>query len=700
MNHTVTFDQTILLLGGLSALAIAGWIVIRERWAMPSLAFAAGMLLLAGELGGGLLERRDFNPRTQMVYHQLKLTILAFAPGLWLAFAVTYSRGNPRVYLRSWLPGIFGLGTIPLLLVFLFPRDLVWDTGQGLQLGFAGRLSHVILVLTSTAVLMNLERTFRASVGVMRWQLKYMVIGVATLFLTRVYTSTQALIFSTMNGELDVFNAVALMVCALFAFVSVTRTKGFALDLYPSTTLVYRSLTVIVVGVYLLTVGFLARAAKLLGSSTTTIPIQTLVLLIALVGLGIVLLSDRARLQAKRFVSRHLRRPTYDVQKIWRQFSDCTAGQTCEADLCRAATKWLSETFELLSVTIWLFPPRGEGVRFGGSTSLTEDAAASLLAELGNTSDLSLQLPALKEPINIDSASDATVEHLRRLHPVKFAHGGQRTCVPILAHNELVAILMVGDRVSGVPLSVEEIDVLKSVSGQIAGDLVRLHLSGKLLESKQIEAFQTMATFFVHDLKNTGWTLSLLVQNLRTHFDDPAFREEAVNALSKSVTRINDLVTRIGSLREEFKINKAPQDLNTLLAAVLKEFAGMTDVMLVSNFGRVEELHLDGEQMQKVFRNLVLNAKEASRANGEIHVQTGQQNGYAVVTVRDNGGGMSPEFMRNQLFRPFQTTKKKGIGIGMYQSKMIVEAHNGRITAESRSGEGTTFRVLLPVGKE
>jgi signal transduction histidine kinase len=94
-----------------------------------------------------------------------------------------------------------------------------------------------------------------------------------------------------------------------------------------------------------------------------------------------------------------------------------------------------------------------------------------------------------------------------------------------------------------------------------------------------------------------------------------------------------------------------------------------------------------------------LNAREALRSKGEIHVQTEQQNGYAVVTVRDNGSGMTPEFMRHNLFRPFQTTKKKGIGIGMYQSKMIVEAHQGRITVESKSGEGTTFRVLLPAVK-
>ena len=84
----------------------------------------------------------------------------------------------------------------------------------------------------------------------------------------------------------------------------------------------------------------------------------------------------------------------------------------------------------------------------------------------------------------------------------------------------------------------------------------------------------------------------------------------------------------------------------------------------------------------------------------EIQVETSRRNGWAVLTVADTGPGMNPEFMRNSLFRPFQTTKKKGIGIGMFLSKIIVEAHSGKIEVESEPGKGTTFRVLLPMASE
>ena len=109
----------------------------------------------------------------------------------------------------------------------------------------------------------------------------------------------------------------------------------------------------------------------------------------------------------------------------------------------------------------------------------------------------------------------------------------------------------------------------------------------------------------------------------------------------------------------------------------------------------------DPGQLQKVLTNLLLNAKEAvnGASAGEIRLRTAQENGWVLLSVADNGCGMSQEFMRRSLFRPFQTTKKSGLGIGMFHSKAIVEAHQGRIEVESKVGEGTTFRVLLPMAE-
>jgi len=685
-------DQVILLIATTASALIALWIFAREKMSTATLAFSAGMLLLSFELGAAwaLLAW----PESQ-VAPDIHWFALALGTSVWVIFAVTYSRGEHRKHFKAWAPIVAALAIIPLALV-IFWGDRLLDQSSGIsRLAMAGRLLHVIVLLAATAVLMNLERTFRASVGVMRWQLKFMVLAVATLFVTRVYTSTQALVFSSVDPRSDIYHAVAAIVCSALALLAVTRSQGFKLDLYPSATLVYRSLTVIGIGAYLVMVGFMAHAARMFGGGSA-FAVEALLLLAALVALAVVLLSDRARISLKRFISRHLRRPTYDVQTVWRQFNEHTSTQLSESDFSRAACKWLSETFDLLSVTVWLLNPTTNKIVFGASTSLSEAAANELTQEFDAASLPLAELRGCERGLNVDADASPALEPLRRLHPAKFSTGGDRTFMPVIASKEVVALIAIGDRAAGVPMSVEELDLIKCVAGQMASDFVRLRLSERLLQSKQIEAFQMMATFFVHDLKNTAWTLSLLVQNIRTHFDNPAFREEAVSSLGKSADRINDLISRIGSLRDEFRIQPGPVDFNALVSNVVGEFKGATDVSVECSLGTLPETLLDSEQMQRVVKNLLLNAKEACESGGRIEVNTEQQNGFAVLTVRDNGSGMSEEFLRTQLFRPFATTKKKGLGIGMYQTKMIIEAHRGRILVDSKSGQGTTFRVLLP----
>ena len=85
---------------------------------------------------------------------------------------------------------------------------------------------------------------------------------------------------------------------------------------------------------------------------------------------------------------------------------------------------------------------------------------------------------------------------------------------------------------------------------------------------------------------------------------------------------------------------------------------------------------------------------------GKILIQTSQRNGWVVLSVSDTGCGMSPEFLQHSLFRPFSTTKKSGIGIGVFHCKMIVEAHGGKIEVDSELGKGSVFRVLLPITRK
>jgi putative PEP-CTERM system histidine kinase len=308
-----------------------------------------------------------------------------------------------------------------------------------------------------------------------------------------------------------------------------------------------------------------------------------------------------------------------------------------------------------------------------------------------------LALPAREGPFNLDQHQAEGAAALRRLAEDHFEKGGGRICVPLFSAGDLQGLMMVGDRVAGMVISAEDLDLLKCMSVQVASRLRGIRLSDQLLQAKQMEAFQTMSAFLVHDLKNTASLLSLMLQNMASHFGDPAFREDALRGLSTSVAHIKDLLGRLTTLRQGLEIRKTEVDVNEVVESTLAGLSGSSSLTVEKQLASLDRIAADREQLGKVLANLLLNAKEAAGDAGRIRIQTRQENGWLTLGVEDNGCGMSPEFIRQSLFKPFQTTKPQGLGIGMFQSKMIVEAHQGRIEVESEPGKGTRFRVVLPV---
>lgn len=206
-----------------------------------------------------------------------------------------------------------------------------------------------------------------------------------------------------------------------------------------------------------------------------------------------------------------------------------------------------------------------------------------------------------------------------------------------------------------------------------------------------------MSAFFIHDLKNVASKLSLMTQNLPVHFDNPEFRNDTVRTISQSLAKINGMCSRLSSLSQKLEFKKTETDLNELIGKTISGLDGCCKISLLQDLKLIPKLLVDSEQMQKVLTNLILNANDAVGNGGEIRISTIQKDGWVCISVQDNGCGMSREFIEQSLFRPFKTTKKQGMGIGLYQSKIIIEAHHGKIEVESEEGRGTTFRVFLPI---
>ena len=686
-----------------SAGLLALTIFTRQFRSFPRWAFSAGMLALAAESLFAGLAARAVPLEVVARWQNLAFVAMAFLPGLWLLFSLTYARGNSGEFLSRWSVVVACAFIVPLTLVLLCPDGISSTIGQPsdrsqwvLRLGFAGSALNLIFLLGTILVLMNLERTFRAAVGTMRWRIKFVILGLGVLFTVRAYTSSQALLYRGGDLSLPAVNAGALLLASLLILRGLLRAGHSDVSIYPSHSLLHHSFTVLLAGVYLLVVGVFAKVVTHFGGDAA-FPIKAFLVLLFLVLLAVLLLSDRVRLFTRRFVSRHFSRPVYDYRSVWRTFTESTARRVEQNELCSSVVKLVSDIFQALSVSIWLVDERKDQLSFAASTSLSQQKAGQLALDAADAAEVISALSAHPDPVDLDSSKAHWAAALRRSHPDEFRKGGSRVCVPLIAGGEMLGVLVLGDRVGAVPFSVQDFDLLKSIGEQSAANLLNIQLSQRLSQAKQLEAFQAMSAFFIHDLKNTASTLSLMLQNLPVHYQDPQFREDALRGISKTVTRINETISRLNELRHELALQPVECDLNDLITETLKGQEQAADVSLLKELAPLPKVRLDPAQIQKVITNLVLNARDAVSSSGQIRVATSQENGWVILVVADNGCGMTPEFIQRSLFRPFHTTKQKGIGIGMFHCKMIVEAHRGRIEVQSEPGKGTRFRVLLPI---
>jgi len=700
------FDILLSCASGLLSCSLAAYVYFKDTRSFAHRTFTVGMIALALEELLPGLSFKAMSLAEVVRWQRLSMVAAAFLPGSWLLFSLSFARANYKEFVAKWRWGAFAAFAIPLFLATVLGDSLFLDvpslepsSGWVLRLGWSGYILQLCLLLGMVVILVNLESTLRSSTGSIRWQIKFMVLGLGSLFAVRVYTSSQALLFSSVDPALGMVNAGSLIVADVLIMLSLFRARLFNVDIYLSQTFLYNSLTVLFVGIYLLTVGVLAKAVTYAGDSPS-LPLTAFLVFLSLLGLTIVLLSDQLRQQIKRLISRHLKRPRYDYRKEWTTFTRRTSSLVDASALCAAVTKLVSETFGVSSVTVWLWDEPREHLVIGGSTVLSLAQAQSLQTGGDGAATLIRAMCDQPAPVDLDRSEAGWAGVLKQANPEYFRERRIRYCAPLVAGQEPVGVLTVNERLTKEPFSSEDFELLKTIADQVTGNLLNLKLSMRLLQAKEMEAFQTLSAFFVHDLKNLASTLALTIQNLPGHFDDPAFRNDALRAISQSVTKIDAMCNRLSLLSQPLELEQTDADVNELVTATLASLNSSLKASVVQNLRPVPSVVMDPDQMQKVLTNLILNANEAVGNGGEIRLTSDHRNGWIVLSVSDDGCGMSRAFMEQSLFRPFQTTKKRGLGIGLLHSKVIVEAHQGRIEVESEEGKGSTFRVLLPVSRE
>ncbi|MDQ8187872.1 XrtA/PEP-CTERM system histidine kinase PrsK [Pelagicoccus sp. SDUM812002] len=684
------------------AASLAFTVPLGKNRGLAGWAFAGVMLALATEqLLVGLSEQSS-SPFDVDTVIRWRFALTSLLPGLWLLFSATYSRGEARKNLRRRLPFVILAFAIPISVVSFAEGEmayLVEDPEDPLQdilkLNIAGFFLHVSMMLAMLGAMVSLERTYRASVGTLRWKIKFMLYGMGTLYAARFFTSSQIVLTQRIEPSLENINAVALFACCILVGRSLFRKGSFEIDLYPSQSIISGSLVISLAGIYLIAIGVLSKVIVHFGGEQAG-AIQTLIVLITLVALCVLVLSDRFRQLIRRFVSRNFQRPLYDYRTLWLKLTAATAQSVRQKDICESTAKLLADLFDTKLTNIWLLDANEGNFNLISTTDQDDGHVDSNGAHSIPSDSILKKLIDSPEPQSIERSGEIWIKPILDSNPSSFDDGGDRILVPLTGQGRAIGFIMLGDRTNTLEFTQQEFDTLRCIGDHIAANILGAALTRKLEESKEIEAFQTMATFFVHDLKNAVSTLNLMLKNMPLHWDNPEFRVDALRGIGNTSNRITDLITRLSQVRHGLEISPSPTDLKKLIDASISEWEKPDDINFETEETEGISISADFGKLKSVVLNLLINASEAMDGSGSISVSTRVTGTNAEIVVADTGCGMSPDFIRNGLFRPFKTTKKSGLGIGMFQSKMVVEAHGGAIFVESEEGKGSVFKIRIP----
>jgi putative PEP-CTERM system histidine kinase len=582
------------------------------------------------------------------------------------------------------------LAAVPVGLIWIhafLPSPLLQLPAGNTALGPGGYFSALYLVLVSIIALANLEKTLRSAPEHIRWEIKFLLLGLAGTFGAMLYIGSKVLPFPNAGlvtlASLQLFPILFLFSCLLI-LVSWKRSSG-RWKIAVSPGIVYNSITLISVGIYLVISGIVARWAG--QWSSPEISVEAVLFLILLLMLVVLLLWTDVRHRVKHWIRRHLLAGNYDYRQYWLEASDRVRSIDPPEVVAGELAGIVQSALGAIDVSVWLRmqnPNRLKLLATRGGIAYTSAAEVFEVVE---------KLYDINNPITADDPQSRATETPMPDFLIKTKAS---VLVPLQSSGRVVGLLTVGPDRSGQPYDWDAMEFLGVLGKHAAGELHKTDLLSTLVEAKESEVFRTFSTFLLHDLKNFASTLSLIAKNASRYRDNPDFQRDAFQSILDTAEKMKKLCNSLRTFSGA-AADKKPSDLNHIARAVADNFSGDLSGRLILDLAEIPPVYVDSGEIERVLRNLLLNAREAIQAEGSITLRTRSRDGQVEVTVEDNGRGMKPEFLEKELFVPFRTTKSDGLGIGLYQSKKIMEAHQGTIRVESEEGHGTVIRLLFPL---
>ncbi|MES2831359.1 MAG: XrtA/PEP-CTERM system histidine kinase PrsK [Pseudomonadota bacterium] len=577
---------------------------------------------------------------------------------------------------------------VALIYLLLLAATVYTYVVQSAPSGAISLFSSIVGRVTLAVIgMLTVEQLYRNTSSRDRWSIKFACMGIGGLFAYDFYLYSDAMMFRAINPEIwtarGAVNALTMPLIAL----SAARNPKWSLGLSVSRRVVFHSVALFGSAIYLLAMSAAGYYLRYFGGSWGSV-MQGAFLFGAIALLVTVLFSGAFRAWLKVFVSKHFYSYGYDYREEWMRFTRTLSGtgpglgeRTIQAiaELVQSPGAGLyvsreSGFCELISQ--WNMPGAAQAEPFASSFSQFLKNKQWVI-DIAEYRELPERYDNLTLPTWLEAIDDASL------------------IVPLILHGDLAGFVVLARPRSRIVLNWEVTDLLKIAGSQAASYLAQQESATALMVARQFESLNRMSTFIVHDLKNLVSQLSLLLSNAEKHKDNPEFQQDMLETIDLSVQKMKLLLQKLSRATSSETPSQLRLDKLLERAVAEKSMMGRKPHLDIVDAGL--SVVANAARLERVIGHIIQNALEATPRDGTVTVRLVAHDSQAVIECSDTGSGMSQAFIRDRLFKPFESTKSAGMGIGVFESREYIQELDGHIEVSSEPGRGTTFRIFLPL---
>lgn len=603
-----------------------------------------------------------------------------------------FSADGRHTLLRPIRPVMYALAAIELFQILqgLIVPGFTLGSGSPDVLFHAAVMFRLMFTIGGLVLLHNL---YGGAAPSARAALHWPAIAITALWLFDLNLYTVAYLTGAWPDELAALRGLALLATVAALIPGLTGRRA-ELRFSPSRAVAFELASLLGIGIYLLAMTALGKWLSYVGGDYARL-FRFGFLIAGVAAAALVLPSRRLRGWLKVTLVKHLFRHRYDYRAEWLRFNR-TIGRAGSGSppLEQRAIQSLCDITDSPAGLLLGPNDNGELVLSAQWQWRTAEVPAPALQ-----ADACAFFERLGHIVDLDQVRGGTdcqgeagiVPGWLLREPAAWA------MVPLLHFDRLVGVAVLARPKVARMLDWEDFDLLRVVGQQLASYLAEHAGQDALADAARFDEFNRRIAFVMHDIKNLASQFSLLARNAELHAENPAFRADMLVTLRSSAEKLNALIARLGRYGKNGSDAVVAFDPSTVAGAVAAQFADRARVIVQAGPPLTMKGH--AEALEQALLHLVQNGVDASAPGAPVFVSLARENGGVRIEVTDSGSGMSPDFVRNRLFKPFVSSKSGGFGIGACEARELIRGMGGRLDVESREGIGSRFIIRLPLAE-